>query len=235
MPIPQDPRAPHERQRFIELKNVGSDEIPAHAVVEVVDSSRPEQATPETYDGGRTVLHVQKPSGGVCACNLAINGPCAIPAGASGYPGTKDSPMIALVGEAVVSGDMVGAVAGSYYLWKGAIGFQVDGDYDAYYKTARVTRSPVRAVYALTPPGGIPAATISGSGTTSMTVTPGYADCYLFAWDSTYSRWSVQMRDGSPVTVRIYNPWASAIGGSVFIKASALEDCKLTVDSEECA
>jgi hypothetical protein len=230
MPIPQDPRAPHERQRFIELKNVGTDEIPAHAVVEVVDSSRPEQATTETYHGGRTVLHVQKPSGAECACNIAINGPCAIPVNGYGLPGTKDTPVMALVGEAVVSGDMVGPVAGSYYLWKGAIGFQVDGDYDAYYKTARVTRSTGRTLYALTRSAGIPAAYVTGTGNDTK-ITPGSALCSVFYWDQSNGWWAILKRDGVAVNVRIYNYVDDPVDPDAIIKVSCSDDCKLTVDN----
>jgi len=137
--IPQDPRAPARQQRWIELKNVGSETIPAFGACQVLDSERPEKDGVQTPQDGRTVLHVSVPLQNE-PCAWVINGPCPIPSGDYGKPGTKDSPMLALVAYPVAAGLPLGIMAGSFYLWPRLCGFIADGDYDALSQTERVTR-----------------------------------------------------------------------------------------------
>lgn len=139
--VPQDSyRSPARAQRFIELKNVGSVEIPGYAAVEVIESSRPEAGGTVIPGGGRTVLHcrlaeVDNP------CVTAINGPCEIPVGGSGRPGTLDDPMVALVASEYANSIDVGVKAGSFLLWSGYCGYRIVGDYDATTQTQRVIRA----------------------------------------------------------------------------------------------
>jgi len=139
MGLPGDTRAPHRDQRFIELYNAGSQEIPAFGVCEVVDSERPEAGGTVTPGGGRTILHVQRPSEDN-VCNHVVNGSCPIPVGEYGRPGTKDSPMQALVDADYDAGTPVGIEKDSFVLTEDKCGYVVDGDYDATSGTQRVTR-----------------------------------------------------------------------------------------------
>jgi hypothetical protein len=132
--------SPHRRQRFIELHNVGSETIPGYAVVEVIESSRPESGGTVTPGGGRTVLHVRLAESDD-PCVTAINGPCEIPADGWGRPGTLDDPMLALVKEEYDNGTDVGVEEGSFLLTEGHCGYRIVGDFDATTQTQRVIRT----------------------------------------------------------------------------------------------
>lgn len=93
--------------------------------------------------------------------------------------------------------------------------------------------APCQPLYALTGAGGIGAATIAGSGTTT-TITPASATCSLFYWDEPNNQWAILKRSGSAVTATIYNNWDEPIGSDAIIKVSSADDGKLTVDSELC-
>jgi len=131
------------------LKNVGSVEIPAFGVCQIVSpgSSRPESTGGYTPDGGRTILHVAQPTGtAACTncCHTVVNGPCPIPVEESGRVGTMDSPMLALVGSAsYTTGTEVGIKDGSFLLWEGYSGYVIVGDYDSGTGTMRVIKCPV--------------------------------------------------------------------------------------------
>lgn len=135
--IPQDKRAPQIQSRWIELENVGSVEIPPRGVCEVVDSYRPESGSAQTPDGGVTVLKVRRPTKDN-PCNHVVNGPCAIPVGKRGKPGTKDSPMLALCTSEASPEDQVGVKKDSFELQLSYCGYVVDGD--VADGLARVTR-----------------------------------------------------------------------------------------------
>jgi len=137
--IPQHSGAFYRKQRFVELYNVGTSTIPAYGACEIVGSSRPEKVGGITPDGGATILHVRL-SETDNPCNHVINGHCPIPAGQRGKPGTKDSPMLALVYAEYPSGTGIGIKTGSYFLEEGYCGYVVDGDYDVSSGTQRVTR-----------------------------------------------------------------------------------------------
>lgn len=147
MTLPQDTRAPFQQQRWIELYNAGSELIPAFGVCQIVSpgSSRPESAG-YTPTGGRTVLHVGKPTSQLACLNAAltvVNGPCPIPVYEARRVGTMDSPMLALVGSSSYpTGLEVGVKAGSFALWSGYSGFVIIGDYDAGTGTMRVIKVP---------------------------------------------------------------------------------------------
>jgi hypothetical protein len=70
-----------------------------------------------------------------------VNGPCEIPAGAFGRPGTLDDPMVALVAAEYANSIDVGVKAGSFLLWAGYCGYRIIGDYDANTQTQRVIRA----------------------------------------------------------------------------------------------
>lgn len=128
---------PHLRQRFIELYNAGDVEIPAYAVCEIVGSVRPDTGGSWTPSGGRTVLQVRRTQVDE-PCGSVVNGPCAIPVGEYGRPGTRDDPMLALVASDYDSGTVVGVPAGSFTLEEGYCGYLIVGDYDGSTGTQRV-------------------------------------------------------------------------------------------------
>ncbi len=149
-------QSPHRRQRWIEIENVGSSDIPPHGVVEVVDHYRPEKDSTETPGGGPTVVKVQRPTKDE-PCPLLINGPCTVKVGKRSRIGTNDYPALALLGESPdCTGQTFGAKKDSYQLWKGLCGFLVWGDYDG--EKAQVVRwddcgdlVPVRALDCILP------------------------------------------------------------------------------------
>lgn len=124
--IPSDTRAHTRQMRWIELENVGSYIIPAYGACEVVDVYRPD----DTFQpgGGREVWKVQFPSVDE-PCNVVINGPCEIPVGGFGKPGTKDGPMRALVAQDYDAGTAVGVKKEHFELYDDRCGFVVDGDF----------------------------------------------------------------------------------------------------------
>lgn len=139
--LPQDAhQSPAVEQRFIELHNVGATTIPGYAVVEVIESSRPEKAGTVTPGGGRTVLHCRLAETDD-PCVTAVNGPCEIPADGWGKPGTLDDPMVALVAEEYANGTDVGVESGSFLLTEGHCGYRIIGDFDATSQTQRVIRT----------------------------------------------------------------------------------------------
>nr|MCU0872014.1 hypothetical protein [Pirellulaceae bacterium] len=135
--IPQYDAAAYRQQRWIELENVCSDEIPAYGVCEVTGSYRPETASDQTPGGGRTVLKVQKPTRDN-PCAYVLNGPCPIAPGYTGKVGTADYPAYALVESAPNAGEQWGVKAGSFALVKGYCGYVIWGDYDAALGNVRV-------------------------------------------------------------------------------------------------
>jgi hypothetical protein len=144
---PQDTRSPFQQQRWLELYNAGTELIPAFGVCQIISpgSSRPESSG-YTPTGGRTVLHVGKPTSQLACLNAAltvVNGPCPIPVYETGRVGTMDSPMLALVGSSsYATGLEVGVKAGSFALWSGYTGYVIVGDYDAGTGTMRVVKVP---------------------------------------------------------------------------------------------
>ena len=139
MPIPQDPRSPWTQSRHLEFENVGSDTIPPRGGVEVVDVYRPEKNTTQTPSGGREVWKVRKPTTD-SPCLWAVNGPCAIPPGEFGKPGTEDFPMIALMIGAVSPQTRAYLKKGSYAFYPGGCMAIVEGDYDAPTSTAFINK-----------------------------------------------------------------------------------------------
>jgi len=146
--LPASHEAPHLRQRWVELFNAGSDgsggageTIPAFGVVEVIDSERPDSGGTATPDGGRTVLHVRRATTDMPKITV-VNGPCEIPVGKYGNPGTMDSPMLALVERSdYTNGLDVGVKEGSFCLQSGYTGYRIIGDYDSCSGTMRVVKS----------------------------------------------------------------------------------------------
>ena len=80
------------------------------------------------------------------------------------------------------------------------------------------------AYWVKTPSGGIPAATYTASG-----VTPGWAVCSLWPWDSAQAK-----NVPSAVPIRIGNKGSEAVGGDAFVRASSDEDWQLIADIEYC-
>jgi hypothetical protein len=160
MTIPQDQRSPHQQQRWVELYNVGGYEIPAYGACEVLESSRPEQLTAQTPDGGRTVLHVQRPSQDGLS-GVVLNGPMPIAPGASCAVGTNDYPAYArwAAPGSPVPGEIWGTVADQFHLGRGRQGFAVAGDVDAatglmrVFRQERLHRVEIDSEYALLPGG----------------------------------------------------------------------------------
>ncbi len=138
MTLPQDTRAPHRQQRWIELQNFGSTPIPPFGALEIVQSTRPEIGGYTPLDG-RTVLQVRR-SLKDNPCGTVINGPCEILPGLAGRVGTMDDPMLALVYEEYDPGTVVGVKTGSFLLEKGYCGYLILGDYDSATGTMRVKR-----------------------------------------------------------------------------------------------
>ena len=139
MTLVQDGCAPMRQQRWIELENVGSVEVPPFGVCEVVDSYRPEQGTNYTPGDGRTVLRVRMAERDQ-PCVTVVNGPCTIPVGENRRVGTMDDPMLAQVETEYQPGTVVGVRAGSFKLQEGHCGYLIIGDYDAGTNTQRVRR-----------------------------------------------------------------------------------------------
>ena len=138
--LPANQSSPHLRSRFIELYNAGDVTIPGFAALQVIQSERPEKSGTVTPDGGRTVLRVLLATTDE-PCLSIINGPCEIPPGKYGRPGTMDSPMLALVETEYVPNTDVGIQAGSFKLTEGICGWRVVGDYDAGTGTQRVIKT----------------------------------------------------------------------------------------------
>jgi hypothetical protein len=115
---PQDARSPLQQQRWIEVRNVGSYDIPAFGVVEVTDSTEPDGTE------SRTVFHVRRPTEASMS-NVLFNGSRPIPV--SGYgAATGDFPAWALSGS-TVAGTKIGTQADSYELSASSSGFVVLG------------------------------------------------------------------------------------------------------------
>lgn len=141
MTLPQDTRAPHRQQRWIELENVGSSTIPPFGVVEIVESYRPERTGLVPGDGP-TVVKVKRPTIDSLP-HFYVNGPTAIPEGKRGKPGTNDFPCLALYNQQFtpVSGEMWGTVKDSFLLGKGRQGAAIVGDADNSLGLVRVNRA----------------------------------------------------------------------------------------------
>jgi hypothetical protein len=135
-----DHRSAHIRQRWVELENVGSVEIPAFGVCEITGSYRPDTGGLVTPGGGRTVMRVRRPETDD-PCAVIVNGPCPIPVGENGRPGTKDDPLLALVDSNYDAGTALGVEKESFVLTERTCArYVVDGDYDAGTSTQRVDR-----------------------------------------------------------------------------------------------
>lgn len=201
--VPQDSYdSPHRRQRWVEAENVGSVTIPGYAVVEVVDSYRPEAGGVVTPNGGRTVLKVRLATTDD-PCTTVVIGPCEIPVGESGRVSTIDDPMLALVAADYPNATDVGVEAGSFLLTAGHCGYRIyGGDYDATTQTQRVIRTEhcqddsmmVRATECILPGVG-------------GTVQPQQ-------WNSTTECWE----DSGAATVEVIDPmgWLLAVPGDCF-------------------
>ena len=137
--IPQHSGAPFRQQRFIEIENTGLVTVPAHGVVEITDSYRPEKTGGKTPNGGRTVLKVERATADSPKASI-VNGPCDIAAAGKGRVGTMDSPMIALVDSDYDVGTEIGVAKDTFVLTDGQTGYIMLGDYDAVAGTARVAR-----------------------------------------------------------------------------------------------
>lgn len=82
--IPQGAFSPFHQQRWVEAYNDGAATIPSRGICEITDSYRPDSASAETPNGGRTVLKVRQPTTSY-VLKFAINGPLAIAAGKTGF------------------------------------------------------------------------------------------------------------------------------------------------------
>lgn len=102
-----DMMSPFLSQRQIELKNVDSIEIPAFAVVEVTGIELPEGALYHTPSAGRLIFKVRRATVDE-PCAVVVNGPCPIPAGEDGKPGTYDFPTYALFDDSTGTGSSSG-------------------------------------------------------------------------------------------------------------------------------
>lgn len=123
-----DSRSPARMVRWVEMLNVGGQEIPAFGACEIVGEAEPEVGSELTPLAGRTVLRVQRPS---CdsAARVAFCGQTPIGAGLYGW-GTIDSPLWALC-ETTTNGKAVGTEKDSFILKKEKNGFVVlGGDYN---------------------------------------------------------------------------------------------------------
>lgn len=129
--IPQDSRSPHRQQRWLLAKNVGSVDIPPHAVVEITDA---------THDGdGVTILEVQRPTANSFP-NVAANGLLRIPVGGYGYV-TDDFPAYVKYTGSPVEGEVYGAVSGSFEAQQGYTGFWILGDaHDGIVRVLKTNR-----------------------------------------------------------------------------------------------
>lgn len=142
MSLPHDTRAPHRQQRWIDAVNVGSDDIPAYGVVEIVETIQD--------DTFRTVVQVKRPTGNGLR-NVMLNGPKII-AGLSGNDAgsgvvTNDYPAYALYsGGTPEVGEIWGSTANSFALKPGASGFMIIGD--ASGGIVRVVRQPAELMLA---------------------------------------------------------------------------------------
>lgn len=136
--IPQDARSPHQQQRWIEIYNAGSSDIPPFGVVEIVESTRPEDGG--ITGEGPTVVSVRRPTIDSLP-HFIINGPMTVPVGERGRVATNDYPCLAMydTGETPVSGQEWGTVIDSYALGRGRQGVVIMGD--AAYGVVRVMRS----------------------------------------------------------------------------------------------
>lgn len=227
--LPASHEAPHLRQRWVELYNVGSVEIPAFGVCEVVDSSRPDSGGSVTPAGGRTVLHVRR-SQSRRARITVVNGPCAIPVSGYGRPGTMDSPMLALVGSGSYANSLdVGVASGSFTLDSGLYGYRIIGDYDATSGTMRVAKTDDMAMV-----GGCLAEDHPGRGTV-FGIWLGVWDSVNHEWDYTqtgYTEPAVDWRYGVPYpdqgATGLFVPRSSDTYGTIW-EVVAL-DCEVPAD-----
>jgi len=110
--------AQHNRQRWVEAVNAGSQAVPPFGVVEITGS--------QAADGVER-LQVQRPTA-TGVEQLAVNGPLEIAAGSEGVV-TLDSPVFALYNTAGVpaNGQQWGVEPGSFALTSSANGFLVLG------------------------------------------------------------------------------------------------------------
>ena len=115
---PQDGRSPLQQQRWIEIRNVGSQDIPPYGVVEVVDSTEPDGTD------SRTVFSVRRPTESSMS-NVLFNGFETVPALGYGRA-TGDFPAWALSGS-TTAGTKVGTEADSFTLSASSTGFVVLG------------------------------------------------------------------------------------------------------------
>lgn len=222
MTIPQDSRAPHRQQRWIELVNAGNEVIPPFAALEIAPpgSHRPEASGGYTPLDGRTVLYVRKPTHDN-PCLSVINGPCEIPIYGYGKVGTMDDPMLAMVASASYeTGIDVGIKAGSYQLHKGYCGYRIIGDYDAVYGTMRVKRwdECAKEMY-------VQAYDCIKPGTTEGRADP-------MKWDATRKCYVVDST-GTRITICDPQKWLLALPGDCF-KVERLTSCDETSTGDLC-
>lgn len=142
MVLPQDTRAPHRQQRWIELENVGDTDIPAFGVVEIVESYRPERLNLVPGDGP-TVVKVKRPTMDSLS-HFYVNGPLEIPIGKRGPVGTNDFPC--MVGydrqsDTPATGQAWGTVKDSYLIGRGRQGVAIVGDADTIHNIVRINRA----------------------------------------------------------------------------------------------
>ncbi len=116
--IPQDGRSHLQQQRWVEIRNVGSYDIPPFGVVEVVDSTEPDGTE------SRTVFHVRRPTEKSMS-NVLFNGMNTVPVAGFGS-GTGDFPAWAMC-DTTTAGTKVGTDTDSYSLTTGSSGFVVLG------------------------------------------------------------------------------------------------------------
>ena len=130
----QDERSPYRQVRWVEIYNVGAQEIPAFGAVEISGEEQPESGTELTPNAGRTVLQVRRPT---CdsAPRVAFNGENPLGANKYGY-GTLDMPAWSLC-STTTNDDKVGTVKDSFILAKDKTGFIVLGG--SYNGATRVT------------------------------------------------------------------------------------------------
>ena len=221
MTLPLDTRSPFRSQRWIECKNIGATTLTAFSVAEIVEASRPEQASTQTPEGGRTVLHVRAVTAD-SRHNTAIIGPLAIAQNKFGTC-TLDFPAYVQVQTGTpANGETWGPKNGDLGISSGQSGFTILGDYDN--GLVRVIRQCSAGLVEL-------CAQENASRNTPY-------DCLLGTWDPDTNLWcytdaetvtAIDHRIGPPLAEiewkGLYQEMPSTTYGRIFVCVSL--DCEL--------
>jgi len=149
-----DGLAPWDKQRPLELNNVGSADIPRFGIAEITNSTRPDSGDALVSGGGRTVLSVQRP-GANYVLDFAINGPIACPPSTPGIFGTQHFPCFVAYNPAQTPafGEEWGITANSSLIVKNRPGLLILGDPNG--EIVRVSRTLTTELIVKGPSGGI--------------------------------------------------------------------------------